>query len=300
MASSPIRVGFQLPQWGGYATREPLLRLAREAEAAGFDSVWASDHIVFPAESSASYPYSASGEPPFRAEDGYLEVLTMLAVVAGATERIGLGTSVLVLPMRETLLTAKAVATLDVLSCGRVVLAVSTGWWREEFAALGADFDARGAVLDAQLLALRTLWTDGAASAPGPHVEFAQVVAEPRPAQRGGPEIWIGGQGPRVWARIANSQAVGWHGIGYQRERIASARSGIARACERAGSDAAAVGISLATGMPTNGDRMLRRVAELRDAGVRQVVFIPRGEDLPALLDGIETFAREVRPALGS
>jgi probable F420-dependent oxidoreductase len=296
--STTIRVGLQVPQWGIAAARQPLIRVARAAEAAGFDSLWASDHVVYPLDLSGSYPYSSTGEPPFRPEDGYLEVLTVLAVLAGATDTIRLGTSVLILPMRPTLLTAKAISTLDVLSDGRVVLAVSTGWWREEFDALGADFGNRGAVLDAQLRALRALWSEGRAAAPGPHVAFPDVIAEPKPLQSHGPELWIGGSGPRVWARVATSGAAGWHGIGYQTERIHAARVGITRACEQADRDPASVGYSVATGMPADPGRMLARLADLREARVRQVVFIPRSDDLTSLLHGIEEFGNSVRPAL--
>src|SRR5690606_13841349 len=108
--------------------------IAQAAEAAGFDSVWASDHIVHPLTGEAPYPYG-SGELPFRAEDGYLEALTTLAFVAGCTERIRLGTSVLVLPMREVLLTGKVLASLDALSGGRVAVTVATGWWQAEYEA---------------------------------------------------------------------------------------------------------------------------------------------------------------------
>src|ERR1700681_4260340 len=112
------RIGIQLPQWGAAASRKNVLEIARAAEAMGFDSVWASDHVVYPLEGSTPYPYAGSGDKPFTPDEGYLEALTTLAVVAGATSTIQLGTSVLILPMRETLLTAKAIATLDVLSDG--------------------------------------------------------------------------------------------------------------------------------------------------------------------------------------
>ena len=218
-----------------------------------------------------------------------------MAVVAGATERIRLGTSVLILPMRPLLLTAKCLTTLDVLSDGRVVLAVSAGWWRAEFDALGADFDRRGAILDAQLLALRSLWADGRGSASGPELTFPEVAVEPKPIQAGGPELWIGGRGKRVWRRVAGSGAAGWHGIGYQREVIQAARAGIARACDEAGRDPATVRYSTATGMPQAGERMAARLDDLRSQGVDQVVFIPRSDTLASLLGGIEVFGDTVQ-----
>jgi probable F420-dependent oxidoreductase len=271
-----------------------LLRIALEAEAFGLDSVWVSDHLVYPLGAPAKYPYSPTGDPPFDPEDGYLEALSMLAVLAGATSRIRLGTSVLVLPMRPLLLTAKSIATIDFLAGGRVVLAVADGWWRAEFEALGADFEARRATLDEQITALRTLWTSGQGAAAGPHVRFPDLVARPCPAQVGGPEIWIGGKGPRAWKRIATGEATGWHGIGYDVEQIRSARAAIDAECGRSGRNIESVRYSTATGLPSAADRIRARLGLLRDAGVDQVVLIPRSDTLVALLVQLETLGKVV------
>jgi probable F420-dependent oxidoreductase len=295
-----MRIGIQLPQWGELATRAAVVRIARAAEDAGFDSVWVSDHVVYPLEGEANYPQSADGSPPFKAEEGYLEAIAMLGVVAGATERVGLGTSVLVLPMRNLLLTAKSLATLDVLSGGRVSIAVATGWWTAEFEALGADFAKRGTVLDQQLKAVAELWSLGRAKADGDGVKFPLVVSEPRPIQAGGPPIWVGGEGPRVWRRIARSIAVGWHGVGYKAAAFDAARDGITAACRESGRDPAGVRLSTATGMPAAPDRLLGRIQALVDAGLSQVVFIPRSDSLEAVLEAIEMFGTQVRPRLSS
>jgi probable F420-dependent oxidoreductase len=295
-AERPIRVGLQLPAWGAAARRQPLIRVAREAEAAGFDSLWVSDHLVYPLGAPVEYPYSSTGEPPFTAADGYLEALTTLGVVAGATERIRLGTSVLILPMRPLLLTAKCLSTLDVLSDGRLVVAVSAGWWRAEFEALDVNFDRRGELLDAQLAALQALWADGRGSASGPDLAFPDVVLAPRPIQPGGPEVWIGGRGKRAWRRATSSGATGWHGIGYQGEAIKAAREGIARACDESGRDPSTVRYSTATGMPSTGDRLAARLDDLRSQELDQVVLIPRSDSISTLLEGIEQFGRVGRP----
>lgn len=285
-----MQIGLQLPQWGEAASRDGVLAVARAAEAAGFDSVWASDHVVHALGSERGYPYSADGSLPYRAQEGYLEALTTLAVVAGATERVRIGTSVLVLPMRNLLLTAKSLASLDVLSGGRLSVALAPGWWREEFEALGADFEHRGALLDAQLDALVELWTEGRGSAEGELLHFPAVVCEPRPLQPGGPPLWIGGEGPRVWRRVARIPGAGWHGIGYRPERVAAARAGLAAACARSGRDLASVGLSTSTGLPGTSERIAARVGELRELGLAQVVFIPRG-DLAETLAAVSAFA---------
>jgi probable F420-dependent oxidoreductase len=292
-----LRVGIQLPQWGDGANRDGLLSIATAAEAAGFDSVWASDHVVYPLNGEADYPY-ASGGPPFKPEDGYLEALTTLAVVAGATTRIRLGTSVLILPMREVLLTAKVIATLDVLSGGRTVIAVAAGWWRAEFEALGAAFDSRGRRLDEQLEALTALWTEGRHEMSGGEVRFPPVVVEPRPIQPGGPELWIGGKGARTWRRIASSAAAGWHGIGHRPEVLEEARGGLEKACLAAGRDPASVRYSTATGMPAEAERLLARLQSMSELGFSQVVLIPREDRLSSILEAITQFGQTVRPNL--
>src|SRR5262249_21335608 len=154
-------IGVHLQTWGAFARRPAILSVARTVEDAGLDSVWVADRVVFPLRSRTQYPY---GELLYAAEDGFLEALSTLAVVAGATSRISLGTSALVLPTRHPLLLAKSIATLDVLSEGRIVLAVGIGWWREEYEALGVPFERRGHRFEEQIRILRRLWTDGRAA----------------------------------------------------------------------------------------------------------------------------------------
>ena len=292
-----MQIGLQLPQWGPSANRTDLVQVAQAAEGAGIDSLWVSDHIVYPLREDTEYPYSAGG-PPFRPDDGYLEALTTLAVIAGSTSSIRLGTSVLILPMRNLLLAAKQLATLDVLSGGRVSVAVGAGWWRAEFDALGMEFDARGAVLDEQLAALTQLWSHGRYEMNGVHLAFPLVALEPRPLQPHGLELWIGGAGPRAWRRVATSTAVGWHGIGYDPQKIELARAGLAGACRESGRDPENVRISVATGMPTDPEMAARRVVELAGLGLSQVVFIPHVRETAALLSAVEMFHDVARPRI--
>ncbi|MGA8193883.1 MAG: LLM class flavin-dependent oxidoreductase, partial [Acetobacteraceae bacterium] len=142
-----MRFGFYLPTRGPTATREGVLALAREGERLGLHSAMIADHIVFPVESESVYPYTVDHKHPGGGDA--LETFAILGVVAGATERLRLVTSVLVLPYRNPVLTAKMVASLDVLSGGRVTLGVGVGWLKEEFEALDSpDFNSRGAVTD--------------------------------------------------------------------------------------------------------------------------------------------------------
>src|SRR6201999_1841945 len=172
--SPPMRYGFYLPTRGPTATRDGILSLAREGERLGFDSAMIADHIVFPVESQSPYPYTVDGQPP--SVGAALETFSILGVVAGATERVRLVTSVLVLPYRNPVLTAKMVASLDVLSGGRVTLGGGTGWLQEEVEALGAPpFAARGAVTDEWLAIFKQLWSQSPASFDGKFYRYSDI-----------------------------------------------------------------------------------------------------------------------------
>ena len=207
-----MRYGFYLPTRGPTATRNGILALAREGERLGLHSAMVADHIVFPVESESVYPYTLDGKHPSVGDA--LETFSILGLVAGATERLRLVTSVLVLPYRNPVLTAKMAASLDVLSGGRLTLGVGAGWLAEEFAALGTPpFAERGAVADEYLAAFRALWTMEKPRFDGRYVRFADVVFAPKPAQQPHPPLWVGGEsGPalRRAARLGN----GWYPIG--------------------------------------------------------------------------------------
>jgi alkanesulfonate monooxygenase SsuD/methylene tetrahydromethanopterin reductase-like flavin-dependent oxidoreductase (luciferase family) len=132
-----MEIGCHLPVYGDAATRDGLLLAARRIEALGYDSLWVSDHVVIPWEIRSRYPYNATGDFPLSPSTDFLEPLTALALVAGVTSRVRLGTSVLVLPHRHPVLTAKMLATLDHLAPGRVILGAGVGWMREEIELFG-------------------------------------------------------------------------------------------------------------------------------------------------------------------
>jgi probable F420-dependent oxidoreductase len=179
-----MQFGVALPHFSRLASREAVLTTAREAEALGYDSVWTTDHVLMAANQPE--PYGT-----------ILEASITLTYVAAVTERVRLGTSVIVLPQREPVLVAKQAATLDVLSNGRLILGVGAGWNEREFGFLGASFHDRGRRLDEYIQALRVLW-----SAPDPHfagqfVRFGEVSFQPRPIQPGGPPDLAGRGQPR-------------------------------------------------------------------------------------------------------
>src|SRR5215468_10194201 len=154
-----MKFGFNAPTQGPLSATENLVRLVTEGEAMGFDYATFSDHVVIPTDIEAKYPYSSTGEFPTGARAERHEQLIEMAYVAAKTKKLGLVGSVMVVPHRPAVLTAKMLATIDVLSGGRLILGIGAGWMREEFALLGAPFAERGSVTDAYLEAFKALWT---------------------------------------------------------------------------------------------------------------------------------------------
>jgi probable F420-dependent oxidoreductase len=290
-----MRVGVHLPQWGAGATRAGLLQVAAAAEEAGFDSVWVADHIVYVTHSADSYPYRSDGTP-FTAADGFLEALTSLAVVAGATEQIGLGTSVLVAPMRETLLLAKTIATLDALSNGRMTVAVGSGWWKDEFSAVGAPFDSRNRHLEEQLEVLRTLWTDGVRDYQGQTMSFEEVACLPLPTQLGGPRLLVGGMTTAARRRAAHF-GDGWHAVGHDPDMLRAGWSEVLDFASKADRDPNALSLSTSCGAGSGIDAARSRLLNLAGCGVVEVVLnLPQSPDL--LCSVLQDFGDKVLPAI--
>ncbi len=194
-----MRFGFALPNHWGVEDSGDLLDLASRAEEAGFASVWVAHHIL-----NAGYVGERLGLKP------YWDALTVLSWVAARTERVRVGTSVLVLPYLHPMPLAKQLATIDVLSGGRLDLGVGVGAMPEENEALGIDYGTRGALGDECIDVLKALWADGAASYAGTHFAFEDAVSSPKPLQRPHPPLLIGGNGGPALRRVARC-GDGWH-----------------------------------------------------------------------------------------
>ena len=290
-----MKIGVHVPQWGGSATRSGVLDVAQAAEVSGLDSVWVADHLVFPVKSESQYPYRPDGVP-FDLQDGFLEALTELAVVAGGTSRVGLGTSVLVLPMRDPLTTAKVATTIDVLSEGRLQLALGAGWWQEEFEALGQAFAGRGARMDEQIDILRSVWSSPTFAHNGASYNFPELSCTPLPAQAGGPPLLIGGMNPAALKRAAQ-RGDGWHAVGADLEVFAKNRARLDDLAREAGRDPSEVIMSTSAGLSTNPDRAIGRLRDLAEVGVSQVVLNFAG-GAAEIIERIGWLAEHVLPAL--
>jgi probable F420-dependent oxidoreductase len=185
-----VKIGIHLPQFGRIVTRDLIVDIAQRAEAAGFDDVWTSDHIAVPAGMPAFFP----------------EPVPLLALAAGHTSRVGLGTSIVVAAYRNPMQMAKQWATLDWLAPGRTILGVGAGWLEAEFAACGVPYERRGERLDDYIAGWRAAWA-GEESFQSHHFSFAGVRVLPRPQPPA--RVWIGGSSRGAIRRAARND--GWH-----------------------------------------------------------------------------------------
>lgn len=196
-----MKFGMMFANTGPFVTAAGAVELAREAELAGFESLWAVEHVIWPAEYSSRYPYSPSGKMPGDSSSPIPDPLIWLSFAAASTSTIRLATGILILPERNPLILAKEAATLHVLSDGRFDLGIGVGWLEEEFAALGVPFERRGDRADDYLAAMRSLWSDDPAAHDGEFVSFQDVSSNPKPLGGAVPVI-VGGHS-RAAARRA-------------------------------------------------------------------------------------------------
>ena len=279
-----MRLGIALPNYGPLAAPELLARLAREAEVLGVDSVWVSDHLVAPRDTRSVYPYDR--RPDARPGDmavieRFFEPTVTLAFLAGHTSRVRLGVSAYVVPYRNPVVTAKQIATLDVLSRGRTILAIGTGWLREEFEALGVPFAGRGLRTDEYLAVCRALWRGGDAEFEGSCYRLPPVRTGPAPVQQPHPPLWIAGNSTAAMERAART-GDGWHAIDLAPAELAPRVATLRRRIAAHGRRPDDVAVSLRKGVlvgadgsrPLYGDaaKVRRDLEAYREAGLDYLV----------------------------
>jgi probable F420-dependent oxidoreductase len=269
---------------GIFAQPEQAVSLATAAEAAGFDSLWTFEHVVVPLQYQSRYPYSPSGTAPGLENAAMSDPLVWLAYVAAGTTTIALGTGVLILPLRNPVVLAKEVASLDALSGGRVRLGVGVGWLEEEYHAVGVPFTRRGARVDDSIAAMRALWNSDDASHHSEFTSFSNVRARPRPAG-GAVHVAIGGHSETA-ARRAGRLGDGWFaaidaasiaalGLPGALERFVGLIEVMRRTAEDHVRDPDAIEVSLLTGLVPPTDAVER----LEAYGVhRMVLFVPTAD----------------------
>ena len=286
------RLTLSIPSFGPFFPPDRLhevVDLARRAEEAGVDTLIVPDHVVM-GDRTDRYSW---GPFPFAIDVPWLEPLTLLAAIAGATTRVRLATGILIAPLRPAAVLAKTVATLDVLSRGRVELGVGVGWQKEEFDAVGLDFAERGRRLTDTIGACRALWTDSPASFHSETISFEKIWCEPRPVQEGGIPVWFSGTlTQRNLERIVRL-GDGWIPImTATRDDLAEGVERLSAAFEAAGRDPATLRVRGDLGVVTGEDRRpdlartLERTADLAAAGAPDVqlpllAFVRQPERLP-------------------
>ncbi len=269
-----------LPPYRLGVTADPawMDAFARHADDVGFESLLTVEHVVVPVGYESRYPYSDTGRMPLPEDCAIPDPLDLLAWIAARTERIRLGTGILVLPEHHPLQLAKRVATIDRLSGGRMFLGVGVGWLREELEAVNVDPATRGARTDEGIEALRAIWRDGEVSFAGTYTRFARVRSEPKPVQAAVP-ILVGGHSAGA-ARRAGRLGDGFFPLGLSGELLDQRVTEVAAAAVAAGRDPADVPLTLGGLL---GDGAEAAIEAAVGKGAERVILSTRTADLDEL-----------------
>jgi probable F420-dependent oxidoreductase len=285
-----MRFGIAYANIGHFSTPDGAVALATAAEAAGFESLWTVEHVVVPHGYVSTYPYAPGGKMPGGEEFNLPEPLVWLTWVGAHTSTLRLGTGILVLPQRNPVILAKEVATLDVMSGGRVLLGVGVGWLEEEFAVIGASFSDRGRRTDEYVEAMRALWSQDMASFSGETVTFHEAILRPRPVAGGIPVI-IGGH-TRAAARRAGRLGDGFFPA---KGDLPALLDELRAAAEGAGRDPAEVEVTWSgASVLAAGEQALDEVGKLAEMGVARLVIPPLAFDPAAVGDALAAFGENV------
>jgi probable F420-dependent oxidoreductase len=244
---------------------------ATRAEELGYESLWMPEHVAFPTTIASKYPYSEDGSYPGDQDLDCPEPLAVLNYLAAVTKRVKLGTVIIILPLHHPLTIGKQLATLDVLSGGRVILGVGSGWLKEEFDMLGIDWKTRGSRTDEMIQALRVIWGENASTFRGRHFDFGPLKSFPKPVN-GNIPIFIGGHSP------ANARRAARLGDGLMPasspELALQAWELMKEECRRIGRDPSAIEFNCSADKACwfgGYDKMAESARRLRDIGVTRI-----------------------------
>ena len=308
-----MRFGLPLPTFRQVASPDAIRQVAQRAEQLGFDGIWVSDHIIMPRSTVDDFARRFGDSTGIG--NVIYEPLTVLAFAAACTSKIRLGTTVIVVPYRNPLVTAKVLATLDVLSGGRITAGLAAGWMEDEFKALGASFQERGALTDEYIAVFKALWTQEKPAFHGQYVHFENIVFEPKPVQPHIP-IWIGGNSKRA---IRRAVALGdcWHPTRPLVEDVTAGIAYLTDVCGQRGRDPRSMmvaarlplkfykGQAAAKKRPLLGDtqKIIDEICQYRDAGVQYIMLDTfysapelEHETVESMFATIERFASDVMP----
>jgi probable F420-dependent oxidoreductase len=277
-----MKFGLMYANAGPFAFPEMLTHLAQTAERVGVESIWTVEHVVIPVGYASTYPYDPSGKIPAPDQMPIPDPFVALAYAAAVTKTLKLATGIVILPQRHPLYVAKEVATLDVLSHGRVIFGIGVGWLEEEFQALGIPFTERAARTAEMVRALRSLWKDEAEPFAGKFYRWGKLESHPKPVQKPGVPIVVGGHtelaarraaryGDGFFPGVADDQKLVWL-LGVMRDE-----------CAKLGRDPASIEVTSGRAAP-DADGVKR----LRDLGVSRFMVPPPAVDPDGITQGLE------------
>ena len=298
-----MKLGICVPHYGRPIEVPRILEVARHAEARGLDSIWVTDHVIVPSETGVIY------------REAMLDPLAVLPWLAGVTSRIALGTSVVILPYRSPIPVAKLLASVDVLSGGRLLVGAAIGWLEGEFEALGVPFKERVSRSEEALELFHTLWTQEHPKLQTRRHRLHDVTVSPMPLQKPRPPIYIGGRSEGALRRVARF-GDGWHATSSTVEQFRQGVETVRRFWKEAGRAGepgvslripimiegvhrTAVDLAFLRGRHVIGGPVARIVDELRgfrDAGCQHIALEVSYSTYPSILDTIDVIAERLRP----
>ena len=282
-----MKVGLMFANSGPFTNPDLFAHLVTTAEKVGIESIWTVEHVVIPQDYKSPYPYSATGKIPGGEDVSIPDPLAPLAFAAALTKKLKLGTGILILPQRHPIYVAKETATIDQLSKGRLLLGIGSGWLAEEFHALGIDFHKRGAMTDESIQALRALWSEGAATFKGKHYSFDRVKMFPKPFNKSGIPIIIGGHSEAA-ARRAGRYGDGFFPALGDPAKLKMLFAIMAFEAQKAGRKPTQIELSCM------GRSKPEIIKQMEDIGITRVVVPPPAFDQDGLTRGLEKMGDEI------
>jgi probable F420-dependent oxidoreductase len=310
-----MKVGVHVANGRPWASADSIVDMGLRAEELGFDSVWVSDQVVVPSRVDSRNPYAPTGQYDVEGNQNIFEAITVLTYLAGKTSRVKLGTSVLELSYRQPLVVAKQWSTLDALTGGRTVFGVGAGMMREQYVALGVGelFDRRGVATDEALRLFRLVWRQqGDITFDGPIYPFGPIRFLPKPAQPGGPPIWVGGHSRRAIRRAAEL-GDGWHIVDMSLDDLRAGVATLTEFLDRAGRQRADVTVSAkfrlyrtgtgteavprASDLVGSAGAVAEKISAYRAVGLEYLVIdLTTNQTQVEAMDALEFFAQDVLP----
>ncbi len=277
-----MKFGVMYANAGPFAFPEMLTHLAQTAERVGVESIWTVEHVAIPVGYQSTYPYDPSGKIPAPDQMPIPDPFVALAYAAAVTKTLRLATGIVILPQRHPLYVAKEVATLDVLSHGRVIFGIGVGWLEEEFQALGVPFDERAARTAEAVRAIRSLWKDEAEPFHGKFYRWEKLESHPKPVQKPGVPIVVGGH-TELAARRAARYGDGFFPGVAEEEKLVWLLGGMRDECQKLGRDPATIEVTSGRAIP-DADGVKR----LQDLGVSRFMVPPPAFDPDGITQGLE------------